>query len=492
MKYILFILLITALCLQVQAQSTTYGGGSLPIVLDEGYNSDYSPHGNRLLDNQGVWNSGSASMDLFLGEVGSGTNSIAGTTAPHFFNANFNIGATEIMAITNSQGIQVAGTLNFNNGLTTTIRSNHETGAVDFLNSATYTNSDIGDTQYVNGYVSKIGNSAFTFPIGSQDGTDYRSLSISAPTAITDHISVAYWSGDVGTDLDPTGGAHDRDLLNTTGTVGVDKLNSISPIGFWDWIPVVGNSSVSVTLSLPPFNVIGGYSDASFMRIVGWNIITNQWDNLSGTVGASSLSEGTTMTSLPFNMANYSALGIGNVKDDVLPVHLVSFSARAIECDIQFNWRTAREYNSSSFEIEHSSNGISYTAVGRVISKNQISGGTYTFTYTPIHDGQHYFRLRMIDEDDSFTYSRMETVKTSCGNPAIHVYPNPAHSIVNVEGLKEDTKVLLMNIQGQNLLEHHMKKANSSLDLSTFPTGLYILKVIEGNGKITNLSVLKN
>jgi hypothetical protein len=140
MKRLLILTAITAgIAPQLHAQNTTYGGGNAPLSVDAGYVSDYSPdgtivladgsvmltnnatyeHGNNLLQNSGSWTA-TGSLDLFLS---AGSNTISGSTAPSFSNVQFNIGAGNTMAITNAQGVNIAGTLQFNNGITTTVRS---------------------------------------------------------------------------------------------------------------------------------------------------------------------------------------------------------------------------------------------------------------------------------------------------------------------------------------------------------------------------------
>jgi len=53
----------------------------------------------------------------------------------------------------------------------------------------------------VNGYVSKIGNGVFKFPVGS--ATDFRSVEITAPGNESAHFSVAWIAGDPGLTSDP-------------------------------------------------------------------------------------------------------------------------------------------------------------------------------------------------------------------------------------------------------------------------------------------------
>lgn len=82
-------------------------------------------------------------------------------------------GPTSQFNTTNTAGANVFTSANFQNGTTTTVRANMSAGELRFQDSASYTGGTT-DTQHVNGYVGKVGNDAFSFPVGS--GTDSRVL----------------------------------------------------------------------------------------------------------------------------------------------------------------------------------------------------------------------------------------------------------------------------------------------------------------------------
>lgn len=497
-KIAIALLLAAGAGYNAQAQ-TIIGGGAMPVYSDGGYNSDYSApgtfvlsdgsvtltnsstyeHGNNLLDNQGSWVSNTGSNDLF---AGTGANTISGTNAPNFFNGNFSNTVTT-MDVTNSNGINVAGILAFNNGLTTTIRANSSTGAIHFADDATYTNSAIGDAQYVNGYVSKAGNDAFTFPVGNQGGTDLRTLSITAPATATDQLSIAYWRGDAGTALDPTGGAHSRASL-------APGLASVSPIGFWDWIPVAGTSGTTVTVSLPAQTGSGSYTVAADIRLVGWNTTSNRWEIL-GAGGASSLAEDATLSGTVSNLGNYSAIGWGSVTQIPLPVKLVAFSGKVVNCSAELEWRTASEQSSDRYEVEHSTDGKSFTMVGTVKSRNSATGSTYTFSYPHMNAGTHQFRLKMVDISGKYAYSNTVSLRSDCGATQISVWPNPVTSAVTVAGLNGPARVQLINVVGQLVRELHAEATSLSIDMSNYASGRYIIRIVDGTDRITNLQVTK-
>lgn len=67
------------------------------------------------------------------------------------------------------------------------------------------------------------------------------------------------------------------------------------------------------------------------------------------------------------------------------------------------------------------------------------------------------------------------------------VYPNPAKSMVNIEldhALQNGSRVLLRDMQGRRVDEVFFSGRNARMDLSAFPTGLYILQCIDADGHI--------
>ena len=228
--------------------------------------------------------------------------------------------------------------------------------------------------------MSKTGNTAFTFPVGDQNNADLRTLAIAAPATATDQLSIAYWKGDVASGLDPTGGAHSRAALNTAGIPGVTQLASVSPIGFWDFIPVAGTDQLTVTISIPDFSGPGGYTLPATMRVVGWNTTTNVWDNISGATGPTSNAEGTTMTGTVTNMANYSAIAVGNVLVAPLPVKLIAFTAQPRNCNAQLQWTTAVEQGLSYLDVQGSDDAANFISLARIKPSGDVTGGKYEYT----------------------------------------------------------------------------------------------------------------
>jgi hypothetical protein len=89
-----------------------------------------------------------------------------------------------------------------------------------------------------------------------------------------------------------------------------------------------------------------------------------------------------------------------------LPVKIINFSVEEKNERNILKWTTATESNSSHFNIERSSNGQDYEVIGRVTASGFSSGEiNYNFTDAAPLTGINYYRLAMIDKDNSKEYS---------------------------------------------------------------------------------------
>jgi len=457
-------------------------------------------HGGSIFHTDGAYTAGGGSRDSFPGN-GSASwppadapKTISGSVAPTFDIASFANGAAQPLDITNTGGVNIATSLSFSNGITSTVRSLNSNGALRFANGASYSNSALGDAQYVNGYVSKTGNSAFTFPVGSQAGNDVRTLQISAPGSATDQLSIAYWTGDAAAALDPTpSGTQSRSSLNPAGTAGVDQLVSVSPIGFWDWIAVSGTSSLTVTVSLPEFSGNGGYSSATAVRLVGWNTTTQQWDNLSGSTGASGLTEGSQLTGTVPDMSQYSAIAVGNVLEIPLPLDITAFTGYMDgSCAAHLEWAAANIVGVEKFVIQYGRDGQSYKDAGEVTCSDAPSG-QYRFTIENIARGDAFFRLVTRDRDGSIAYhSRIVKLRSECSpEPVLTVTPNPAKDHVIVSGLEPGSSLLLLDAAGHQLQATTAQHTTEQIDLGSYSKGLYFLHIVDGRKNVISKKITK-
>ena len=165
----------------------------------------------------------------------------------------------------------------------------------------------------------------------------------------------------------------------------------------------------------------------------------------------------------------------------VIPVELLSFDAYILDNqNVKLKWTTASERNSDYFDIEKSTDGKTF----HFIEKTKAAGYSnqkLEYNYTDIDDSDNkilYYRLKQVDNDKQFQYSKTVSVVKNNKNTKWVVFPNPAKTTLTIDGLSDIKNVRIYNSQG--ILVHQTnQRLVSVLD---FPTGVYILVIENTEG----------
>jgi hypothetical protein len=169
----------------------------------------------------------------------------------------------------------------------------------------------------------------------------------------------------------------------------------------------------------------------------------------------------------------------------ILPLIVTRLKASVINQEVILSWSTVNEFNMEKYMIEKSIDGSSYTCLGSIVAKNKSDGGNdYSYTDALIN-GISYYRLKMVDKDNSAQYSAILPVS---GNVTfqLKVYPNPAHSSIIISYPKAtiDFAIEIISFNGNKILSIPVEKGavQTSIDVSNLIKGNYI--VVYNNGFI--------
>ncbi len=119
----------------------------------------------------------------------------------------------------------------------------------------------------------------------------------------------------------------------------------------------------------------------------------------------------------------------------ILPLTMLEFSGKTVNNNGVISWKTTDEDNTHSFDIERSTDGRNYTAAGTVAAVNQPGVHQYSFTdnnITAFGTRIVYYRLKQIDIDGHFTYSKIIALTTDNEGGLIILYPNPVINEANI------------------------------------------------------------
>ncbi|WP_159470169.1 T9SS type A sorting domain-containing protein [Dyadobacter sp. 3J3] len=186
---------------------------------------------------------------------------------------------------------------------------------------------------------------------------------------------------------------------------------------------------------------------------------------------------------------------IGEVQEAceaALPVTLVSFSGKMnTEGFATLAWSTSSETNSDYFVIEHRSiAGAQWTEVGKVTAKRESSSlATYDFLDTRPASGENLYRLKMVDADQTYAYSRIISLRNK-ELTDLFAYPNPFTNKLHFSG-SGVAQISVFDASGTLRFKRNLTDKNE-VDLKNLIPGKYLLKVQTTDGRLHTRSVVKD
>ncbi len=174
------------------------------------------------------------------------------------------------------------------------------------------------------------------------------------------------------------------------------------------------------------------------------------------------------------------------------PVELTSFTAQAGNGNVTLNWSTATEINNRGFEVERRTAESQYTTVGFVDGFGTTTETqNYTFVDNSVETGVYFYRLKQLDFNGNFEYSK-EVEVNSIGAVSYALgqnYPNPFNpSTVISYSVPEAgmVKLAVFNTLGEEIatLVNGQKDAGNyevTFDAKQLPSGAYFYRLEAGN-----------
>jgi hypothetical protein len=178
-----------------------------------------------------------------------------------------------------------------------------------------------------------------------------------------------------------------------------------------------------------------------------------------------------------------------------LPLTLISFFG---ERDAQRNvlqWKLADDWQVSYIAIEKSANGVDYKTVGRIAGVTDYRNQYRFIDHSP-YTGRNFYRLRITDQYDKVTYSRVLLMKDQYSTAA-RVYPNPAASEATLyyEATEPaNSNLSICQYDGRIVFTLPIQLAKGAnfihLNLQGLINGFYFIRVGSSTGRI-KLMILK-
>lgn len=178
-----------------------------------------------------------------------------------------------------------------------------------------------------------------------------------------------------------------------------------------------------------------------------------------------------------------------------LPVTLLKFAATpGSGKSVNVTWTTVQEINSDYFDVERSADAVNFQSIGKIAAKGNSSGLVdYSFVDPAPVNAVNYYRLKMVDRDAKFEYSKVAKVVMDEVTNSLIIYNNPFHDQVSVKvnlstGQKLEFKLTDVSGRVMNQQTVQGQPGDNFVNIPTVSNakGLYILTII---GQTYNQSV---
>jgi hypothetical protein len=195
--------------------------------------------------------------------------------------------------------------------------------------------------------------------------------------------------------------------------------------------------------------------------------------------------------SLPTTGGVYFTVASTNSVSTPLPVELLEFTAVKNEESVLLEWKVSRETNFKEYIVQRSENAFDFTDIGVVMpDDSEKSIKQYQFSDSKPFEGINYYRLKIVDIDNSYKFTPTKFVDFSKYEFEFMLYPNPNKGkffLKNLNGLRiKEITVNIINPLGEVVFEDdfNFNQNQNSVDVhADLKPGVYFCKVKSPNSE---------
>lgn len=325
---------------------------------------------------------------------------------------------------------------------------------------------------HVVGKVLKEGGSAFTFPLGNYNTLN--TVSITEASTDKNLFGAQYLQ------RDPSIDGYSANLFQQ---VPNNPIQRVSRCEYWivERISGIGNAGLIFSFNQRACPAaLGSYiTDPGKAKIVRWN--GTMWQDL-GNGGYSGSNAGTITTGTVVSAFSAFTLASTDTEVNPLPMKLLSFHAVKKDAGAQLVWETENEVNVQHYELQRAGADNIFTTIAIVAANNSLRRNQYNAPDNAPLPGINYYRLKSVDLDGSFTFSKTVFLNFS-GNSALQIWPNPVARGNNIKlswpGNVNTANVSIYNSNGQLIRQWQKFSSgvNDVLPVNDPSPGMYILRI---------------
>lgn len=180
-----------------------------------------------------------------------------------------------------------------------------------------------------------------------------------------------------------------------------------------------------------------------------------------------------------------------------LPVSFTNLAVNYNSGICNISWTSLQEHNLNSYEIQRSFDGINFEFAGNIKANNLTSLQQYHFTDNAASFSSKYiyYRIRIIDQDQSMKLSNIVSVKIAdWKNNEITIAPNPSNNSAQIKiKLQKNTPgyISVIDAAGKTVLYQKatLLAGNNTIvinNITTLSEGYYLVRLIANDEIFTS------
>lgn len=191
-------------------------------------------------------------------------------------------------------------------------------------------------------------------------------------------------------------------------------------------------------------------------------------------------------------VGSYNQVGILFTSNVSLPVEFLEFSGTPLKSNVvQLQWKTSNEINNYGYSIERLENG-NWKKLGFVTGQGNTSQSvSYEFVDKTPLQGTNYYRLKQIDLNNDFSYSKVISVNFKSHEKEVLIYPNPFTNSFQIAIPERflNSHLRVLDVQGKVRLQKSITSKESEVQFSKLENGVYFVELIGPSEKFTKMVV---
>lgn len=172
-----------------------------------------------------------------------------------------------------------------------------------------------------------------------------------------------------------------------------------------------------------------------------------------------------------------------------LPLNVENFTGKYYDGKSNLNWKITGNVNLQKFIIERKDEFSAFSAIGIVmVPQDGTQNQLFNFWDTMPLPGKNYYRLKLINQNNTFTYSNTILLSRKISIEGINIFPNPVNDKLTVAftGVNNHNyKIRLMNLLNQVVKQYDVYGATGTkLDIirtGEMQNGVYVLAIFDKN-----------